>query len=99
MLQKSNKSQSKSFEEEVENVRVVIRIRPLSRDEAESGFHKVTSVNPVTGTVAVTNPQAPPQEPPKSFTFDIVFDTDSKQVGIQNSHLVRFTLTTLHNKR
>lgn len=66
----------------MENVRVVIRIRPLSKDEAESGFHKVTSVNPVTGTVAVTNPQAPPQEPPKSFTFDIVFDTDSKQVGI-----------------
>lgn len=80
ILQKSNKS-SLTLCEEIENVRVVIRVRPLSRDELENGFNSVISVNPVTGTIAVTNPQAPPQEPPKTFTFDIVFDTDSKQVS------------------
>uniref|UniRef100_A0A1B6G5L7 Kinesin-like protein n=1 Tax=Cuerna arida TaxID=1464854 RepID=A0A1B6G5L7_9HEMI len=80
MSAKSNSSVS----EEVENVRVVIRIRPLSNDEIESGFVKVTAVNPVTGTVSVSNPQAPPQEPPKTFTFDIVFDTDSKQLDVYN---------------
>ncbi|XP_054273348.1 kinesin-like protein KIF3A [Macrosteles quadrilineatus] len=83
MSAKSNKS-SLTLCEEIENVRVVIRVRPLSRDELENGFNSVISVNPVTGTIAVTNPQAPPQEPPKTFTFDIVFDTDSKQLDVYN---------------
>lgn len=64
--------------EEVENVRVIVRVRPLSDKEQEAGYRKITSVNPLTGTIYVTHH---PQEPPKTFTFDIVFDIDSKQVS------------------
>lgn len=70
--------------EEVENVRVVVRVRPLSDKEQEAGYRKVTSVNPLTGTIYVTNPASQLQEPPKTFTFDIVFDIDSKQLDVYN---------------
>lgn len=66
--------------EEVENVRVVIRVRPLSEQEIQAGYRKITNVNSITRTVSVTNPHASTLEPSKSFTFDIIFDTDSNQV-------------------
>lgn len=69
---------------EVENVRVVVRIRPLSEKELESGFRQITSVNTVNNTVFVENPQAADGEPPKSFMYDAVFDTDSRQLDVYN---------------
>jgi kinesin family protein 3/17 len=65
---------------EVENVRVVVRVRPLSEREVEAGYRQITKVDTVNKTIAVENPQAAEGEPPKTFTFDIVFDTDSRQV-------------------
>jgi kinesin family protein 3/17 len=66
---------------EVENVRVVVRVRPLSEKEIEAGYQQITKVDTVNKTVTVENPQAVDGEPPKTFTFDVVFDTDSRQVS------------------
>ena len=71
-----------SDEGEPENVRVVVRVRPMSEKEIEAGYRKITTVNTVNNTILVENPQAADGEPPKTFTFDTVFDTDSRQVGI-----------------
>lgn len=67
---------------EVENVRVVIRIRPLNESEIASGYREI--VNLVSNTVSVFNPKSSSEEPPKTFTFDIVFGTDSTQVDVYN---------------
>ncbi|GLG98494.1 hypothetical protein R5R35_011422 [Gryllus longicercus] len=68
----------------VENVRVVVRIRPLSEKETESGYRQITNVDSVNNSVSVENPQAADGEPPKIFTFDAVFDTDSRQLDVYN---------------
>lgn len=69
---------------EVENVRVVVRVRPMSEKEIESGFRQITTVNTVNNTISVENPHAADGEPPKTFTFDTVFDTDSRQMDVYN---------------
>ncbi|XP_024083610.1 kinesin-like protein KIF3A isoform X2 [Cimex lectularius] len=76
----------KSFHppEEVENVRVVVRVRPLNRKEIESGFSSIVTVNRINGSISVKHPQGGPQDLPKVFTYDIVFDTDSKQMDVYN---------------
>ena len=73
---------------EIENVRVVLRVRPLSQQETETGCRKITSVDSSCNSITVTNPQAPPEEPPKIFTFDTVFDTDSTQVSLDLSNIL-----------
>jgi kinesin family protein 3/17 len=62
-------------------VRVVVRVRPLSEKEIETGYRQITKVDTVNKTISVENPQAADGEPPKTFTFDVVFDTDSRQVS------------------
>lgn len=74
----------KSDEGVVENVRVVVRVRPLSEKEKLSGYRQITTVDSVNATILIVNPQAAEHEPPKSFTFDIVFDTDSTQLDVYN---------------
>ncbi|XP_069681016.1 kinesin-like protein KIF3A isoform X2 [Periplaneta americana] len=69
---------------EVENVRVVVRVRPLNEKEIESGYRQITKVDTVNNTICVENPQAAEGEPPKTFTFDVVFDTDSRQMDVYN---------------
>ncbi|GFG29444.1 hypothetical protein Cfor_02644 [Coptotermes formosanus] len=69
---------------EVENVRVVVRVRPLSEKEIEAGYRQITKVDTVHKTISVENPQAADGEPPKTFTFDVVFDTDSRQMDVYN---------------
>nr|CAD7590921.1 unnamed protein product [Timema genevievae] len=71
-------------EGEVENVRVVVRVRPLSRKEQEAGYRQIMQVDTVNNSICVENPQAADGEPPKMFTFDSVFDMDSRQVDVYN---------------
>jgi kinesin family protein 3/17 len=66
---------------EVENVRVVVRVRPFSEKEVEAGYGQITKVDTVNNIISVENPQAADGEPSKIFTFDVVFDTYSRQVG------------------
>ncbi|KAM3723106.1 Kinesin-like protein KIF3A [Dirofilaria immitis] len=68
---------------EVDNVRVVVRCRPLSHTEREQGHRKIVSVDSAGNSVSVTNPNND-QEPPRIFTFDAVFGEDSDQFSVYN---------------
>ncbi|XP_065335163.1 kinesin-like protein KIF3A isoform X2 [Cloeon dipterum] len=69
---------------EVENVRVVVRVRPMNEKETTSAFKSIVNADSVSNNITVTNPNAQAGEPPKSFTFDLVFGPDSKQFDIYN---------------
>ncbi|CAH1402833.1 unnamed protein product [Nezara viridula] len=76
----------KSFipDEEIENVRVVVRVRPMNKKEIESGYRSVVTVNRINGSISVKNPNGGRDDLPKIFTYDIVFDIDSKQMDVYN---------------
>ncbi|XP_064481967.1 kinesin-like protein KIF3A isoform X2 [Ornithodoros turicata] len=67
-----------------ENIRVVVRCRPLSEKEQASGCQSIVTVEPVQGTITVTNTHGSREEPPKMFTFDTVFGPDSNQMEVYN---------------
>lgn len=69
---------------EIENVRVVLRIRPLSETEGKSGCREIVSADRVSNTVSVINPKSTVEELPKVFSFDAIFGTDSTQVDVYN---------------
>lgn len=70
------KFQESKQDEEVENVRVVVRVRPL---ETNAGKNIVVT-DKSSRTVTVQKPSAA-NEPPKVYQFDSVFGEDSKQVS------------------
>ncbi|XP_077983562.1 kinesin-like protein KIF3A [Glandiceps talaboti] len=67
-----------------DNVRVVVRCRPMNEKEIAQECKQTVKVDRVTGMVTVVNPHRGHGEPPKTFTFDTVFPTDSKQVDVYN---------------
>lgn len=69
---------------DMDNVRVVVRCRPLNEKEVSEGRKEVVKVDSMRGSITVKNPNAPSAEPPKTFTFDIVFAPDCKQVDVYN---------------
>lgn len=70
--------------EEIENVRVFVRVRPLSKKESDAGHVDIATVDLLNGIITVKNPAGSAHEPPKTFTFDTVFDANSKQLDIYN---------------
>ncbi|XP_030637448.1 kinesin-like protein KIF3C [Chanos chanos] len=62
-----------------ETVKVVVRCRPLNRKEEAAGYEKIVDMDVKLGQVALRNPKAGPGELLKTFTFDAVYDADSKQ--------------------
>lgn len=66
-----------------ENVRVIVRIRPLSKVEEEKGCRDIVSVDRTENSITVHNP-VPEGGTPKSFRFDAVFATDSTQAELFN---------------
>ncbi|XP_069017614.1 kinesin-like protein KIF3C [Embiotoca jacksoni] len=69
-------SKSKSSE----SVKVVVRCRPLNRKEESNGpAGGIVQMDLRLGQVILRNPRAPPSEPQKTFTFDGVYDANSKQ--------------------
>ena len=71
------------MKEEVDNVRVAIRLRPLSKTEHQHNMKEVVKLDRLAGQVTVKNPKAY-GEMEKTFTFDTVLGQDSKQVDIYN---------------
>ncbi|KAK0161865.1 hypothetical protein PV327_008270 [Microctonus hyperodae] len=69
---------------ELENVQVVVRVRPLNGKELDSHCKKIVKVDRLNAEVTVENPNAAQGEPPKIFSFDAAFDVDSTQVDIYN---------------
>lgn len=69
---------------EIENVRVVVRVRPMDKSERAAGNENVVRVEKGSRCITVTKPHhgtsAP--EPPKIYYFDNVFGADSSQVSL-----------------
>lgn len=79
----SNGHPSDENDGEIENVRVVVRVRPIDKGEMESGCENVVRVDKLNRCITVTKPNAPASEPPKMYYFDNVFAEDSTQVRTQ----------------
>ncbi|XP_019901608.2 kinesin-like protein KIF3A isoform X3 [Esox lucius] len=67
----------------MDNVKVVVRCRPLNQKEKSMGHKQAVSVDENRGTITV-NKLETTHEPPKTFTFDTVFGPDSKQLDVYN---------------
>ncbi|CAD5114844.1 DgyrCDS3880 [Dimorphilus gyrociliatus] len=68
-----------------DNVRVIVRCRPLNSTEISNGNQMTVKIDSVRGALILTNPAAAASEPPKTFTFDTVFGPDCKQVDVYNT--------------
>uniref|UniRef100_A0AAY4EBQ4 Kinesin-like protein n=1 Tax=Denticeps clupeoides TaxID=299321 RepID=A0AAY4EBQ4_9TELE len=66
-----------------DNVKVVVRCRPLNQKEKMMGHKLAVAVDEMRGTITV-NKHETPNELPKTFTFDTVFGPDSKQLDVYN---------------
>ncbi|OXU24036.1 hypothetical protein TSAR_014253 [Trichomalopsis sarcophagae] len=73
-----------SENEEIENVRVVVRIRPMNGKELDGHSQDIIFADTFNKTITVKNPHATREEPPKIFSFDAVFDSQATQVDIYN---------------
>nr|XP_006006714.1 PREDICTED: kinesin-like protein KIF3C [Latimeria chalumnae] len=62
-----------------EAVKVVVRCRPMNRKEAAARYEKIVDMDVKLGQVTIRNPRSNPGELPKTFTFDAVYDANSKQ--------------------
>lgn len=69
---------------ESDNVRVVVRCRPMNEKEVAGGCGLAVNVEESRGIITVKNPSARTGEPPKQFTYDRVFGVDTKQVDVYN---------------
>ncbi|KAM4675509.1 kinesin-like protein KIF3A isoform 1-T1 [Discoglossus pictus] len=66
-----------------DNVKVVVRCRPLNEREKAMCSKMAVHVDEIRGTIAVHKVDSM-NEPPKTFTFDTVFGTESKQLDVYN---------------
>lgn len=76
----SNKSDNANGE--IENVRVVVRVRPMDKIEIDGGNESVVKIDKLNRCVTVLKPNAAVGEPPKIYYFDNVYAEDSSQVRI-----------------
>lgn len=65
-----------------ESVKVSVRCRPLSADEIRDGRACLMTIDSIRGEMSIRNPKSEGSEPPKSFTFDYVYDWNSLQEKI-----------------
>ncbi|KAL9692223.1 hypothetical protein quinque_015836 [Culex quinquefasciatus] len=70
--------ESKS-EGEIENVRVVVRVRPMDKNELDSGSQNIIKTDKSNRCITVYKPNANSSEPPKVYFFDNVFGEESTQ--------------------
>lgn len=73
--------------EEVENVRVVARVRPLSSTEVGNRCRSVVDTDSINGSIYVFKPNVT-RSMPKCFNFDIVFGAESKQVRMSKGKII-----------
>ncbi|XP_029797748.1 kinesin-like protein KIF3A isoform X2 [Suricata suricatta] len=69
--------------ESCDNVKVVVRCRPLNEREKSMCYKQAVSVDEMRGTITVHKTDSF-NEPPKTFTFDTVFGPESKQLDVYN---------------
>ncbi|XP_066916698.1 kinesin-II 95 kDa subunit-like [Clytia hemisphaerica] len=61
-----------------ESVKVVVRCRPLNQKEIAAGHERIVDMDVKKGLVSLRNP-VKQNEAPRQFTFDAVYDWNSKQ--------------------
>ncbi|GBP45768.1 Kinesin-like protein KIF3A [Eumeta japonica] len=66
----------------VENVRVVVRVRPPDERERLERTPICVTVDTTNATIGVTRANANPPEPPRIYAYDAVFDADTTQMDI-----------------
>ncbi|XP_017387933.1 kinesin-like protein KIF3A isoform X1 [Cebus imitator] len=69
--------------ESCDNVKVVVRCRPLNEREKSMCYKQAVNVDEMRGTITVHKTDSS-NEPPKTFTFDTVFGPESKQLDVYN---------------
>ncbi|KAH8339029.1 hypothetical protein KR074_000941 [Drosophila pseudoananassae] len=70
------------LDDEIENVRVVVRCRPMDKNELSAGALGALSVDKINRAITVMKPNATGNEPPKTYYFDNVFDGASNQLDL-----------------
>ncbi|EDW73024.2 uncharacterized protein Dwil_GK17320 [Drosophila willistoni] len=76
------------LDDEIENVRVVVRARPMDKMELSSsstgsgGGECAITVDKINRAITVTKPNSTANEPPKTYYFDNVFDGSSNQLDL-----------------
>ncbi|KAM6299768.1 kinesin-like protein KIF3A [Aegotheles albertisi] len=78
-----NKPEKLDRPESCDNVKVVVRCRPLNEREKATGYKMAVNVDEMRGTITVHKTDSS-NEPPKTFTFDTVFGPESKQLDVYN---------------
>ena len=73
---------SSSMSKAMECVRVCVRCRPLNAKEVEQGHENCVNMFPDRGLIEIRNPNLGPTDPIKTFTFDAVYDCNSKQLDL-----------------
>ncbi|XP_058821920.1 kinesin-like protein KIF3A [Topomyia yanbarensis] len=69
-------------EGEIENVRVVVRVRPMDKNEIDSGCQNVIKADKCNRCITVYKPNANSSEPPKVYFFDNIFGEESTQIDL-----------------
>jgi kinesin family protein 3/17 len=59
-----------------------VRCRPFSEKEKAAGHSNVVQIDPPNGTVMIVDPKTDRGDPPKTFTFDKVFDWNCTQTEV-----------------
>ncbi|XP_054853326.1 kinesin-like protein KIF3C [Eublepharis macularius] len=65
-----------------EALKVVVRCRPMNRKEEAADYERILDMDVKLGQVTIRNPRASPGELAKTFTFDAVYDANSKQADL-----------------
>ncbi|KNC29107.1 hypothetical protein FF38_14528 [Lucilia cuprina] len=78
----TNEQATQEQEAEVENVRVVVRARPMDKNELQAGALSVIKIDKLKRAITVVKPNATTNEPPKNYYFDNVFDGESSQLDL-----------------
>ncbi|XP_016994914.1 kinesin-like protein KIF3A [Drosophila takahashii] len=73
---------AQQLDDEIENVRVVVRTRPMDKNEMSAGALSAISVDKLNRAITVMKPNATANEPPKTYYFDNVFDGGSNQMDL-----------------
>ncbi|XP_026552231.1 kinesin-like protein KIF3A [Pseudonaja textilis] len=78
-----NRSEKPDKPDNSDNVKVVVRCRPLNEREKTMCYKMAVNVDEMRGTITVHKTDSS-NEPPKTFTFDTVFGPESKQLDVYN---------------
>lgn len=60
---------------------MVVRCRPMNEKEIAQGHRRIIEMNVKKGTIEITNPSKK-EEVPRMFTYDSVYDWNSKQIDL-----------------